>query len=32
VVVISDELQEGDMVVGSMASFLDMQPAGPFGP
>lgn len=32
VVVISDELQEGDMVVGSMASFLDVQSTGPFGP
>lgn len=32
VVVISEELQEGDQVVGSMTSFLDMQPAGPFGP
>jgi len=32
VVVISAELQEGDMVVGSMASFLDMEPVMPFGP
>lgn len=32
VVVISDELQEGDLVVGSMASFLDAQSASPFGP
>lgn len=32
VVVLSDELQQGDMVVGSMSSFLDMQPTGPFGP
>lgn len=31
VVVISDELQQGDMVVGSMASFLDQQ-SMPFGP
>ncbi len=31
VVVISPDLQEGDMVVGSTASFLDQQP-NPFGP
>lgn len=32
VVVVSEELQQGDMVVGSMASFLDTQSMGPFGP
>lgn len=31
VVVISTELQDGDMVVGSTTSFLDMQSTGPFG-
>lgn len=32
VVVISADLQDGDMVVGSTASFLDMQSSNPFGP
>jgi multidrug resistance efflux pump len=33
VVVVSDQLQEGDMVVGSTATFLDSAPTGPpFGP
>jgi len=32
VVVISPELQDGDMIVGATASFLDMQPSNPFGP
>lgn len=32
VVVISTELQDGDMVVGSTASFLDVQPGIQFGP
>lgn len=31
-VVLSSELQEGDMVVGSTASFLDVQSSGRFGP
>lgn len=32
VVVISSELQDGDMVVGATASFLDVQSTSPFGP
>jgi len=32
VVVISSELQDGDMIVGATASFLDMQSSNPFGP
>ncbi len=32
VVVISSELQDGDMIVGATASFLNAQPSGPFGP